>query len=259
MAQNSQVEEYTTEFELDHGYTDKEGIKHTTVTMREITGYDEETIAKNEIRNSLGKTITTLLANTTVQLGELTPKSVGVKKWEDIIKSLPLGDRDKMMLELRKLTNGDEIELDMKCPHRGCKTKLKHIVEIDGDIEITPLSSDPESIPFELPRGIKDDNGGVTKTGIIRLPNGLDQETVDSIARKNIGQANTTLLARVIKEIDGIKSVNLTTIRSMSTRDRDYLLRLLADNAYGPKFEVSFPCPACGEDIDAGVHPVNFL
>ena len=259
MAKKHEMLEDTIEFDLEVGFKDKEGNVHKTVVMREITGYDEETISKPEIRNSLGKTITTLLANTVLSIGTITAKDYGSKKWENLIKSLPLGDRDKMMLELRKLTNGDEIELDFKCPHRGCKSKIKHYVEIDHDIEVKELEVDPNAIPFTLPKGIKNDEGQVCKEGVIRLPNGEDQEIIDTQARKNLGNANTQLLARLIESIDGIDDINLSLVRGMSTRDRDYLLRLLADSAYGPKFEITFSCPSCGEDIDYGVHPVNFL
>jgi hypothetical protein len=254
---NTQLFEDTVTFDLEVGYKDENGATHKTVEIREITGYDEENLSKAEVRQSIGKLITTLLASVTVRIGDLSPKELGKAKWEKIFKELPMGDRDKMMIEIRKFSNGDEMELDMKCPH--CKSKIKHVVEIENDIEEKPLSVDPFSIPFELPKGIKNKDGELCKSGTLRLPNGVDQEQLDAIARKNAGMANTTLLSRAITNIDGFGQATLNVLRKMSVRDRDYLIKLLGESVYGPKFEISFSCPSCGEDVEAGVHPVNFI
>src|SRR5690606_34738189 len=138
-------------------------------------------------------------------------------------------------------------------------SKIKYIVELDSDIEEQPLSVDPFAIPFELPKGVRNKEGELCKHGTLRLPNGVDQEQLDSVARKNPGVANTTLLTRAIVGIDNYGSVTMNALRKMSVRDRDYLIKVLAESVYGPKFEISFPCPSCSEDVEAGVHPVNFL
>lgn len=255
---NIEVFEDTVTFDLEVGHKDAQGTVHKEVEIRDITGFDEEAISKPEVRGNIGKLITTLIANVVVRIGDLTPKTVGSRsKWEKIFQELPMGDRDRIMLEIRKNSNGDEIELDMKCPH--CKQKIKHIVEIESDIESRSLEVDPFSIPFELPKGLKNKEGELCKVGTIRLPNGIDQEQLDAIARKNAGQANTTLLARTIAELNGYGKVALSDLRKMSVRDRDYLIKVLDESSYGPKFVISFPCPSCMEDIEAGVHPANFL
>src|SRR5690606_4200901 len=104
-------------FELEVGYKDEDGVIHKEVEIREIIGADEEAIAKAEVRQNMGKVITTLLANVVVRIGDLTPKTYGKSKWEKIFRELPMGDRDKLMFEIRKFTQGNEIELDMKCPN----------------------------------------------------------------------------------------------------------------------------------------------
>lgn len=254
---NIQLLEDTVTFDLEVGYKDEEGVVHKEVEIREITGFDEENLSKAEVRQSVGKLITTLLSSVTVRIGTLTPKEIGKTKWEKIFRELLMGDRDKIMIEIRKFTNGNDIELDVKCP--SCKSKIKHIVEIDRDIEEKSLIVDPFSIPFELPKGIKNSDGERCTNGTLRLPNGIDQEQLDTIARKNAGMANTTLLSKTINEIEGIDKINLNMIRKMSVKDRDYLVKILGESLYGPKFEVSFSCPSCGEDVEEGVHPVNFI
>jgi copper chaperone CopZ len=242
---------------LEAGYTDKEGVKHTEFEIRDIQGVDEEAISANDVRTNIGRVITVLLANTTVRVGDLTPKEIGKGKWEKIFRDMKMGDRDKLLLELHKLSKGNEMELDMKCPH--CKGKIKHIVDADEDIEYKELEVDVDKIPFELPRGFKNKDGEICKTGYLRLPDGMDQESLDAVARKNPGQANTALLARALIELKGEDSITQAMLRKMSTRDREYLIKLIADSGFGPKYLVEFPCPHCAEDVEAGVHPVNFL
>lgn len=258
MAEN--LDMLTEVFEIEVGYKDENGVVHKEVEIRDMTGFDEELFAKAENRQNMGKFITTVLSTLVVRIGDLTPKEVGKTKWTKIFQSLYLGDRDKIMMEIRKLANGDEIELEVKCP--TCQSQLKHVVEMDVDIEHRPLKVDPSGFEFELPKGIKNKEGKLCKKGVIRLPDGQDQEVLANIAVKNAGMANTHLLQRTIVSLEGFeqKEINLNLVRKMTSKDRTYLLELLAENSFGPNLELEITCPNCGGDIErVGVHPVNFL
>lgn len=254
---NTQFQFDTTTFELEVGYTDENGTTHKEVEIREITGYDEEQLAKAEVRQNVGKLMTTLLASVVVRIGELTPKDMNKTKWEKVFRSLPMGDRDTCIKEIRVFTNGEELELNLKC--EGCKSKITHFADLVEDIETRSLEVDALEVPFTLPKGIKNKEGQVFKEGTLRLVTGEDQEALDATARKNPGAANTELIARVVNEISGYGKIGLSDVRGMSVRDREYLIKLVNKYQFGPKFEISFSCPSCGEEIETGVHPVNFL
>jgi hypothetical protein len=252
--------EGTIVFELKHGVT-YNGEQHKEVEMREILGIDEEAIAKPEIKNNIGKLITTLLAGTTLRIGTLTPKSFKKKsEWDKQIQTLALGERDLMMLMLRIVTKGNsELKLETTCPDRECKTDIVHLVDLDTDIEYKEADVDPDGFTVDLPKSHKDEkNDTLIKEVTLRLPNGDDQEALDSIGRKNPGQANTALLVRCIKKM-GDLAINPAIARAMSSANRDALIKELTDKQFGPKLVLDIECPTCGQEIKHGVHPVNFL
>ena len=240
-------------FELLAGYVDEEGTVHKEFAIKEITGVEEEAISKPGIRENGGKVVRTILERCITRIGTLTPK-VGQSAWRDIIQSLSVSDQDYALLKIRELTLGSEIEMEHKCPH--CKADLRTVVEIH-ELEIKPFGGEKE-LDFELPRGYRDKQGTIHRHGKIRFPNGFDREVLDTVARKNIGTANTMLLTRCIVELGDVK-IHDNIIRELSIRDREYLLNVIKDNSYGVKLETDITCSSCGEEFRTTLNMVNFL
>lgn len=237
------------------GYKDEEGTVHTEVEIREMNGLDEEDIQKSDIRSNIGRVVTRLLANCVIRIGTLEKTSFKAAKWESIMQGLFLGDRDLLMMEIRKFSYGDEVEVPFKCPH--CNQTGKHIMEWN-EIEIRPVNGDPFSIPFDLKKGVKTEDGERITSGSLRLPNGQDQELLDGVARKNLGQANTALITRCVTSLGDIK-IGARVFKEMVTVDREAVITAISDNNFGPDFKQEIDCPSCSEKLDIGVHPVNFL
>jgi len=241
--------------ELMAGYKDEEEVVHTEAQVREITGVDEEAIAKGDVRSNVGRIVTTLLAGCTVKIGSLERENISSNKWEGIFRNMYLGDRDLLLLKISEYTNGPEMSVKSRCP--SCKTDLT--VDFNSEeLEIKPLECNPDNIPFELPKGFIGDDGERIKQGVLRLPNGFDQEQLDTVARKNPGTANTMLITRCVKEL-GDLGLSSNTFRSLSIKDREYLVNVLSENSFGPKFMVDAICDNCGHDFETGVNPINFI
>ena len=253
--QSKKIDVPTESIEILAGYKDKEDNVHTTLEIREITGADEEAIAKADIRTNVGKVVTTLLTGCVTRVGSLERDSLSPSKWEAIFREMYLGDRDFILLKISEVTNGPEMSFNSRCP--SCRKELTIEFNID-ELVVEPLKGDPESIPFELPRGFFDDSGDRIKNGIMRLPNGFDQEQLDPVARKNPGTANTMLITRCVKELGDIK-LSSATFRALGSKDREYLVKTLAENSFGPKFTIDAICDSCGNDFEAGVNPINFI
>lgn len=253
---NLQVLEETFTFELPYGVKDEAGNIHKEVEMIEMNGIVDEVISKPDVRTNIGKIIGAVLGVCLKRVGTLTPQKLGKSKWDKMITEMYMGDRDFLMFKLREITYGDELELDLQCPH--CQDKFKHIVELATDIEINLPTGDPNHIEFELPKGVRNTEGVAITDGHLRLPTGFDQEQMDNMLRKNPGQANTTLLTRAVQALGDIELSSMI-IRNLSKRDRDYLVKHLADNMFGPKMVLDINCPSCNESFDTGVNPVNFL
>lgn len=255
--QTSVSVEEDTVYNLLAGYVDSDGITHTTFTLREMTGADEEYVNRADIKTNGGKVSTALLARCVTSVGTLTRKSFkNPKEWEDIFKNLYIGDRDIMLLELRRLSIGEEIEVTHTCPNPDCKAKLHTTVSLD-ELEIIEFNGIRE-IPFELPKGYIDKKGVLHKTGVIRRPNGLDGELLTPIAKNNLAKAETSLLTRICKFDDGAY-IDDSVMASLSVKDRNYLQQLLSDNMFGVNMSVDVMCDRCGEYFKGSLNQTNFI
>lgn len=244
----------TEKFNLLAGYTDENGTIHTTFTLREMTGRDEEAISKGDIKQNTSKVVSVLLERCVTSIGTLTRKEVGGDKWRDIIKSLLVGDQDYMLIKLRELSMGGEIEVNHICPN--CNNSLKTYLDV-SELEVEPFKG-MRVIPFCLPKGFKDKKGVVHREGTLRLPTGQDREILTPIAKKNVAQASTLMLTRLCKFDSGL-FVTDDVMRDLTVRDREYLQKLLQENLFGIKLEVEVTCTSCGEDFKGNLNALNFI
>lgn len=239
------------------GYVDKDGVCHKTFTIREMTGADEEYINRADIKSNGARVITALLSRCVLSVGTLTKKSVGnPKEWENIFKEMLSGDRDIIMLAIRRESIGDTIEVTHTCPNPDCKAKLKTVVSLD-ELAINEFDGIRE-MPFELPKGYRDRKGEFHKKGIMRRPNGLDGELLTPLAKNNLAKAETTLLTRICRFEDGTH-IDESIMSGLTKRDRDYLLSVLNDHPMGVDMTVDVMCDRCGEYFKGNLNQSNFI
>ena len=241
-------------FQLLAGYVDEHNVCHKEFEITEITGVEEEAISKPEIKQNGGKFVRTLIELCCIRIGTLTRKELGVFKWRELINKLSVADQDMILIKIRENSLGDELETQHTCPH--CKNSMTTFVKTE-ELEITPFNGLRE-VEFELPKGYKDKDGNIHKKGKLRMPNGLDREILDPIARKNMGQANTLLLTRCIIELEGTPIYD-DLVKSLSLKDRKYLFALMDENKYGVVLTTDVVCPNCGEEFKASLNVVNFI
>jgi len=221
-----------------------------------MTGRDEEAISKPDVKQNPTKAINLLLARCVLSIGTLERRDFDFKEWENIIKSMYTGDQDVMLMQLRKLSISDEIEVQHTCPNPNCRAKLNTVLSID-ELEIKPFNGE-EVIPFTLSKGYRDRKGEVHTEGTMRLCTGLDREILTPLARKNLARANTVLLTRLCKFTDGLR-VDEDVMASLNVRDREYLNTLLNENVFGYDLSVEVECDQCGETFRGVLSAVNFL
>ena len=229
-----------------------------TFSYREMNGRDEEAINKNEVRSNGAKFALTLVERCVFDIGGVTKKEVGLSEWKNLVRKALSADITYMMMKIRQISLGNDVEVSSKCPR--CQTKLKTIVGINEiEEDIIPFSGNFE-IPFELPsKGYKDIHGNYHKTGSLRMPCGEDLEIVIPEMAKNVSSGTTLLLTRIISFDDGTKPMK-DRIANMGTRDRRYLEELLNDNTFGMRETVEITCVNCGEVMEVGFgSSVNFF
>jgi hypothetical protein len=254
------LEQNNSSMELLVGYIDKEGTVHKEFELKEMTGKDEELMTRPDIASNGGKVITALLSNCCTRIGAYEKRAMKEQDWQNIIRNLYIADRDYLFLKLRDITFGEEIEVSPECPKCGGKFTL-FVDSTDIELRRLPDDVDPTKIPFDLPRGYKDRfTGEVTKTGTVRLPNGHDQEQLDLVARRNMGEANTLLISRIITSFgDGGRLPVKEDIREFGLKDREAVLKALNEHPVGPKLSTEVQCPMCGEFFENGISMVDFF
>ena len=122
MTTDAAKSEYT--FELPKGYVDEKGQVHREITMREITGADQEAMLNQQHRNNPAKMLTALLARVITKLGTLEGRQVDTSVTANMLKS----DRDFLILKLKEIDSGPEMDIDVECP--DCGKKFKAMLDI---------------------------------------------------------------------------------------------------------------------------------
>jgi hypothetical protein len=109
--------EYT--YELPKGYVDKDGTLHREITLREITGADQEAMLNPQLKTNPAKMLTALLARVIVKLGSLDKAKIDTSVTANMFKS----DRDFLIMKLKEIDSGPDMEIDVECPECGRKFK----------------------------------------------------------------------------------------------------------------------------------------
>ena len=227
------------------GYTDSNGI-HTDFEVRELTGADEEVIASDKENGA--KLIRTILERCCIRIGSLVRDSlVGnaneqQKKWREIIGSLYAGDADTIFLKIREVSFGKNIVVKQLCPY--CKQEVFVEISLD-DLKCRPFSGNL-TIPFELPKGLTFGDK-LYKSGTLRTLTCSDREAVLAFA-ENDAVFTTHIISRLVVDLDGIK-LTPELARDLRFVDRQYLVKKIAENHFGPTMLFDAQCPheTCGK------------
>lgn len=216
---------------LPGGFIDKEGAVIKYAQVRELNGLDEEAISK---AGSLAKALSVILQKGVVSIG-LNSAS------RDDIDNLLSGDREALLLGIRRATFGDTAEYDFKCPH--CKTELEVAVDLVKDV---PVKSLEDPISDRLFTYTSKKHGVIE----ISLPTGAVQKRIIENFEKTSAELNTILLAGCIKSINGEPAIGATSALNLGMIDRENIINEILKRNPGPRLgEVTATCEACGEVI----------
>ena len=111
-------------FELPKGYVDEKGEVHKEVVLREITGADQEAMLNPQLRNNAAKMLSALLARVMVRLGSLEKAKINTHVAASMVKT----DRDFIIMKLKEIDSGPEMDIDVECP--DCGKKFKAMLDI---------------------------------------------------------------------------------------------------------------------------------
>jgi len=220
-----------TEVALPGGFINREGALVKYAEVRELNGADEETIAR---AGTTGRALSVMLQRGLIALGqEPTTK-------EDL-DTLLAGDRDAILLGIRRATFGKDITFEVTCPH--CSIRQPVEVDISKDIPVKELKD-----PIEDRSWIHESS----KWGPVRvsLPNGVTQRKLLENSEKTAAELNTILLAGCITSVGTTPSMGASTVLKLGWKDREMIVDQILERNPGPRLgEVKKGCESCGEDI----------
>jgi hypothetical protein len=216
---------------LTAGFLDPlEGTVAMTAEVRELTGADEEAIAK---LSDPGKALLAILERATVSVGN-EPAS------KQILGSLLAGDREALLLAIRKATFGSEVEVNTVCDK--CPELQTFKIDLNKDVEVKTLED-----PIKDRRFTVELKAGLAK---VNLPTGDVQTQIINATDKNSAELDTMLLAACVTEIGDQPVISPNRIRSLGITDRRLLLEEIASRNPGPQLsEIKKACKTCGQEV----------
>jgi hypothetical protein len=233
---------------LPVGGVDETGAELRELTLRKMTGNEEALLAEPRVRHNGGKLITALLASCVrnADAERLSPA---------VIRRLSSADRNYLLLELRRLTFGDEMEARYRCPRCQSTTAItEDLAEIDVRRLDGDRDGDAVEIPVELVDGYRDPDHGCQQELVFGLPTGADEEAAASGRDANAARQRDALLARCLRRVGDldprrVSALGVRVLADLSMSDRRLVQRTLDATAPGPDLTRSIVCDHCGEEF----------
>ena len=215
-----------------------------TAVVRELTGEHEEMLSRAVQTDNIFHFMDTLLTCGVQKIGDLDPSET-----KAALKDLFLGDRDELVLAIRRVTYGDELEVEgWTCPKCG---GVKDITIPLADDEVLPRKTLDDYADCEFDVALSKG-----KTAHVRLDTGKDQEAQFRDASLTSVERNTILLQRcllTVNEKNGMLHniiAEPSYIRFMTIPDRHKVLKELVERRPGPRYtEIKFEHEECGMEV----------
>jgi hypothetical protein len=217
-----------TEVDLPGGLFDPFKGIISNAEVRELTGIDEEAISKIA---DTAKSLLPILERATVKIGD-EPAS------KDLIDSLFAGDREMLLLAIRKVTFGNEIKLGPGlCPH--CEEEQIFTIDLTKDVEIKKLEGDAEFT-------VKCKAGDV----LVTLPKGATQKAIVEATNRTSAELDTIMLKSCVLSINSQTVINPDVVRNLGMLDRRTILKEISDRNPGPQLgALKKECQSCGQEV----------
>ena len=163
-----------------------EGSWRRDAVLRPLAGRDEIFLLQQGSALSPAARTTAVLARCLCRLGPVSTVT------SEIARSLSIGDREALLLHLRRLTLGEKMSCVLSCP--ACAEKL------DLELEVSELLLPPYGHSRDVHEtSVRCDDGSYRVR--FRLPNGADQERAATLVASAPESATALILQYCVQEI----------------------------------------------------------
>jgi hypothetical protein len=212
------------------------GSWNTRAVVRELTGMDEEAMARVK---DITEIYDTVLALGTTRIGEVDLAALPLVERQGLVQQLLLGERDMLYVGIIRMTYGDRKTMILTCPN--CNERQELIVTLSEDFKVTEVD-DVAQTEFDYTS---------SKGDQIRYRPAVGADQMEALRRKGASMAeqNSILLSRCIKTVNGDLVVNpMDYARRLPLRDRHALLGALIEHQPSVDMTVTVDCVACREE-----------
>jgi hypothetical protein len=244
------------EVELPIGYLDEDGRVHRTAMLRKMTGHEEAILTDRKLRNNGGAMITELLTGCLRQLGDIKPVT------RKVVSHLTSPDRNYLLVELRKITFGSELEAAYVCP--GCGTTTRSLHDL-AELPVRRVNGEGlKDIVVQLEDGWEDRDGQVYTTMVFRLPNGLDEERVASSLKENPSRGMNSLLTRCLVGLGDMppnrrEALGTKIMSDLTMGDRALIESAFRHETPGVDLSQEVQCDSCGRGFQTTLDLSSFF
>lgn len=151
----------------------------------------------------------------------------------ELVRQLSVGDREALLLHLRRLTLGERISCLLSCPSCGEK--------MDLDLQIEELLQPPYSHTGRIHEAEIREGQNCYRVAF-RVPNGEDQEAAVAAAKKSVASAAELVLRRCIERVTTADDENLSQLPPAVLRELPDRMAELDPQA---EILLDLTCPEC--------------
>jgi hypothetical protein len=214
---------------LPGGYWVAEGKLYRDAWVRPLSGEVELWAAESQVGAVPARRVTELLASCVGRIGDL------VEPGMTVAAGLTVGDREALLLHLRRLTYGERMQCVLTCPWPRCGERM----DLDLGIHELLVPKYENICPeHETEFGVESGRCRVK----FRLPTGADQEAAAGLAARAPHDAAQLILDRCVSSV----MVNETLVDRLPLEAAEPLARVMSDLDPQAEMRLDPVCPACG-------------
>ncbi len=213
-----------------------EGSCYREAELRPLNSGDEIFVVEAGEALSPARRTTALLSRCLERLGPLGGP-VGAEQ----IGALTVGDREALLLHLRRLTLGERVRCVLRCPDGGCGEKL------DLELDVGELLLAPYPYTRHHHETTVAENGTSYRVRF-RLPTGADQEAVETVARRDPKKAAGSVLERCVEDVTAEGGEALEVLPVVVA---ERLPEVMSDLDPQAELRLALTCPECRNQFSA--------
>ncbi|HEY3258079.1 MAG TPA: hypothetical protein VGJ64_04430 [Gemmatimonadaceae bacterium] len=167
----------------------------------------------------------------------LLTRCLDVATADKTARALTVGDREALLLHLRRLTLGETFDCVLRCPADQCGEQMEFELRV-ADL-LVPAYDDVRQV-YEL--GL--DADGARYEISFRLPTAADLDHAAMFAAIDAQRGAYVLLERCV--VRALRDHNIVSVDALAPVVRDAISAAMAERDPQAEIELELECPACG-------------